>query len=629
MGRVADLRARAARGGWAAPLAAFLVALLVYAGAAAVADLPSFGDEPSYFLIAASIVEDGDIDLADQYADRDTVARACPGCPFPAVPAAFDYTGDGRLTPFHYPGLPLLIAPAVAVGGTYVAARIVVIVLSALAAALLFHLLRRIACPAWLRVLVWAAVVFCLPVVGYAGQLYPEMAGGLFILLAAWGLVARPSGVGRLTAGAAAAAFLPWLHVRFLPFALALVGLLIWSAMRLPPGSTRLTRAPFARAAVVALPLVGSLAVMAAAFWRWYGSPLPNAAYSVPQLEGLQRFDPAWAYQHVFGALLTPTFGLLPWAPVLVLALVGLGCAYRRSALWTCVAVAVGALYLVLSNGLGFTNAASLPARFQVPLVLILAVPLLILVVRAPPARVVLVPVAALSLALTGAGLHSAIALYPPLEGGEAVRVPLARTLAAVWPRFWIPQPASVAVGVQVREVGRLVSTPPLPVEAWDVAESTPEEGPGLLSGGSGTYYEGGRYEVVFTLGRTRQPGVRGEIGTVSVRNLEGRVIVARRLTDADVPADGQLHLVRVPVDLPGDELLWPEVKTAGNDVLRTGAILFAPGALVGATPPTRYPDVLLVLLWVAGISGLAVALAVRYGGGDAYRALRVGRWRL
>ena len=85
------------------------------------------GDEPHYLLAAESIVADGDVDLADEYAER-AYAELLPvraRRPRRARPAA-------RLHEPHGVGFPLLIAPAYALGGA-VAVELFMAAIAALA----------------------------------------------------------------------------------------------------------------------------------------------------------------------------------------------------------------------------------------------------------------------------------------------------------------------------------------------------------------------------------------------------------------------------------------------------------------------------------------------------------------
>src|SRR3954447_24688265 len=82
------------------------------------------GDEPHYLLAAKSLVDDGDLDVRDDYAARGYHEF------YPYTLERHGRLRRGRLNEPHGAGLPLLIAPAFALGG----ARGVEVFLAAIAA---------------------------------------------------------------------------------------------------------------------------------------------------------------------------------------------------------------------------------------------------------------------------------------------------------------------------------------------------------------------------------------------------------------------------------------------------------------------------------------------------------------
>src|SRR4051794_40427576 len=94
-----------------------LVWLVLFAAYLATLGLHAFGkaeyagDEPHYLLAAKSLVDDGDLDVRDQYA-----ARAYEEF-YPYKLERHGRLRQGRLDEPHGAGFPLLIAPAFALGG--------------------------------------------------------------------------------------------------------------------------------------------------------------------------------------------------------------------------------------------------------------------------------------------------------------------------------------------------------------------------------------------------------------------------------------------------------------------------------------------------------------------------------
>ena len=219
---------------------------------------------------------------------------------FPLDPDASVYKESGELRPFRGVGLPAVLAPGVALGGL-TGARIVMMLIAALLADQLYRLLRDLRLRRRYRMLAWAAAIFCLPVVVFTTQIYPELAGALLVVAALRVMVVGASRPAALALGSTAAAALVWLHVRYFPlsvgilFGLALAACLHdWS-----PGSEawsegdrrKQRRALVVRCAVVlvkrwrtvTLPVLVPYAIgfglLVAAYEHWYGSPNLQASY--------------------------------------------------------------------------------------------------------------------------------------------------------------------------------------------------------------------------------------------------------------------------------------------------------------------------------------------------------------
>src|SRR5918995_2445612 len=150
--------------------------LLLFAAYAATLGLNAFGssdyggDEPHYLLAAESIVQDGAVDVLDEYA-----ARAYADF-YPYELRRHGRTTEGRLNEPHGVGLPLLIAPAYAIGGAK-GVELFLAAIAALAVALGYTLALRAAPDPWA---LGAALSVGLspPFVAYGSAVYPELAAG-------------------------------------------------------------------------------------------------------------------------------------------------------------------------------------------------------------------------------------------------------------------------------------------------------------------------------------------------------------------------------------------------------------------------------------------------------------------
>jgi hypothetical protein len=297
--------ARSGRLRWPAtldrPVPALAVAFVVLGltGLWYVSGLRVSGDEPHYLLMAQSLWNEQDLDLRDNLERRDYLEYT----PGPVAPHYGSPRRDGRPFPAHSPGLPLLLAPFYAIGGRRACA-----LLLALCGALLAGQVRlvaeRLGADAASARLAWAASLGP-PVFFYGFHVYTELPAALAIAVAVRLLTPRAPFSSALGA-ALAIACLPWLHLKLLLVAAALAAL----------GFARLRGRPLRGFGVV-------LAAAGAAFLCWYhyvfGRPSPFAIYGGMPPE-FSEGSPARA---LAGLLLDRSFGLLPFAPVWVLALAG------------------------------------------------------------------------------------------------------------------------------------------------------------------------------------------------------------------------------------------------------------------------------------------------------------------
>lgn len=344
------------------PAVLFATSFLVVAGLGLhyTSGLRVSGDEPHYLIMAQSLIREGDLDLRDNYAREDWRAYT----PGPVAPHYGAPRSDGRPYPAHSPGLPVLLAPAYALGG-----RPAVVVLLAALSGILALEVRRLALAsgasetgAW-----WGcALVLGPPALFFGFQVYTELPSALAVVFALRVLSGSP-GPGAAALAAGAVSGLPWLHVKMIPAA-AVFGVMALLRLRGP-----------ARTAFVAVALAA-----AAAFCGYYqfvfARPTPLALYGgVPRdLEG----DP---WRAILGLLLDRSFGLLPHAPLYLLALGSLTWLWRSpgtpSGFHAALAVTIVAPVLGWRMWWG---GQCPPARFLVPLLPLLGAALALRLSEAP-----------------------------------------------------------------------------------------------------------------------------------------------------------------------------------------------------------------------------------------------------
>jgi 4-amino-4-deoxy-L-arabinose transferase-like glycosyltransferase len=187
------------------------------------------GDEPHYLLAAHSIVDDGDVDVRDEYRERAYSEF------YPHQLRPHGRPIDGRLNEPHGVGFPLLIAPAYAIGGAR-GVEVFLAAIAALAVALAYRLGVRVAPDPW-ALGAALAVGLSPPFVAYGTAVYPELAaaaalaGATLLAVRLWARVTWPeAALCFLLLGA-----VPWLGTKFVPAGVvigAFAARSIWVARR-------------------------------------------------------------------------------------------------------------------------------------------------------------------------------------------------------------------------------------------------------------------------------------------------------------------------------------------------------------------------------------------------------------
>jgi hypothetical protein len=307
------------------------------------------GDEPHYLVMAQSLWREHDLDLRDNYA-REDWREYTPG---PVAPHYGAPRADGRPFPAHSPGLPLLLAPLYAVGGRMLCVSALTLAAAALALEM-WRAARRLTGDEEAALLAWA-VGFVPPLAFYSFEIYTEMPAALALAVALRLVLSGPT-VGGAAAAAALVSSLPWLHLKMIPAAVALGAVAAWHLR-----GRRLVA--FAAVSIV----------MAAAFLGYYqaifGVPSPLGIYG-----GVPRDASGAPWRAVAGLWLDRSFGLLPYAPVFLVALAGLGALARRRA-WEWLLAGAAVVAPVLPWRMWWGGQCP-PARFLVPIIPLLALAL-------------------------------------------------------------------------------------------------------------------------------------------------------------------------------------------------------------------------------------------------------------
>lgn len=421
-------------------LAASLLAVYLASGVWATRRVTATGDEPYYFLAADALLHGEGLELTGRWRH---IAGASyePGDHLPARDflrgTSPSLSRPGRY-PLHDPGLSLVIAPALAIGGRPLVVALMALA-SAAAVALGYRAAVAIGAPRAASFAASLALGLSAPALTYSTQVFPDAVAPLPVALALGALLgaAPPWLFGPSVAA------LPFLHLRYWPLALALV--VVFLRLRRPSG----------RALAVALaPLAAVLVGLSLLDLATYGLPLPHAGFLLFLFD--RRADavlPIYRSPTSAGLLalfVDRAFGLLSAAPIDALLFFGAGMAVRRPPGRALLAAA--SPYLVLVSLADWTGGFSPQARYLDPLVALL-VPLLALALSRPPVAIAAVPLAVWT---AGQSLVYAVAPWlrydvyglPPLADRAWVRLfgaspsavfplfgtgPLAVLLAAAW----------------------------------------------------------------------------------------------------------------------------------------------------------------------------------------------------
>lgn len=345
-------------------LAAFVVlaALLTVVSQRAV---PT-GDEPHYLIMTQSLLQDGDFDVRNNYENQDYRAYYPEIIPDPHIIVAGE-----RWYPVHAIGLPILTAPAYALGG-----RIAVVGLLTLftVAGLrtLWSVLRLAGFEPRVVGITTLVAGLTLPVAVMAGQVFPEVPAFLLVAISLRAIVTPVPSYRDWVGFLLSLGILPWLHPKY-----ALLG----GALLLSMAAVHRRRVALARYLGALSVLVASVAGHAFLSYAWYGAPLPGASILatsgvspsgwLPAIIGHFLIHP-WV--GLLGVLFDQQSGLFFAAPVYLLAIAGFVLLWRRMpSLALASGLIIASVYLLAGSfGIWYGGYCS-PARLLTPTIPVLA----------------------------------------------------------------------------------------------------------------------------------------------------------------------------------------------------------------------------------------------------------------
>jgi hypothetical protein len=590
-----------------------VVALTVYLVAYAVMDPGTTGDEPHYLLVAESIAFDGDVDLRNDYASQERTLRVVNVFPLDPNLHAAQYKESGELRPLHGVGLSALLAPGVGLAGL-TGARLVMVLIAALLALQLYRLLADLGFRTVYRIAAWVAVAFCLPVLPFSSQIYPELPGALLVVVVLRVLLrSSPSPVALAFASAASGALM-WLHVRYLPISFALLlGVTYVATSEDRTGTAgvkgrlreriRAIGADLRRRAETAvrdwrsvtlpvlLPYAVVVGLFVLAFEYWYGSPDPRTPYYAYSSTTIGSGGWKALYDYMLHDLFNPLVGWIPFAPVHWLGLAALGCLVVWFGWPAAAAIAVAVGYEVILASAAPAGGWGLPARYLIIVIPLIAVPIAVAIQQVRLARIVFVPLLAGSLVFGVAAVGDYQNLYP---AGERQRIFGLRSIAPAFPVTLPPQPPtsfSVAPGQFPPQTGR--------VQGDRVVAIVGRDSPGFVLYGPYSPLKNGAYRATFTLAAT---GVRPNEPVAAIEAVgQGEAFFARETIMGRDLRPRHLSELSLYFVTPGDFAIESRVYYLGRGTLTAGPVRVEPLAPATAGTPSHLRDWPLAFLWIGG----------------------------
>jgi hypothetical protein len=319
----------------------------------------------------------------DMTADvRRLIGLPAPPRPGPALSdnGAFVVGKRGGTYQVHNPGLSLLLFPGYAIDRYLLNWRsdthpqfptnlyctsTILLTLYLLWGLALFWLLRAHTGDAALSWLIACVAMLSLPATAFNYQYYPEVPGGLFLVLVARYAFSTDTSPWKAFCYGVLAGYLPWIHLRF--GSAGLVGL---GVLCMPQGP----RSP-KKLAWFSLGMVIPLTALCLYSYHITGSLLPSKAWTLMK-DALPVFNRANFWRGLIGFWFDQSWGVVAHAPVYLLAVAGLWPMWRRSRM-VAITVSLFAMVVVIpAAGHNWTGSGTTPLRLIAGVVPFAAVPL-------------------------------------------------------------------------------------------------------------------------------------------------------------------------------------------------------------------------------------------------------------
>jgi len=319
------------------------------------------GDEPHYLLQAHSLLYDHDLEVENNYANRDYLAFFNGGI---LDVGAYLYTYNGRTIRHHFAlGMPLLLTPAYAIGGR-IGVQLLLALLTAAGMSWLFLVIQQfIPSPVAFITALLCALTY--PIVIYSHQIYPEtviMALVALVLMLTLAASAQHRRRDALAVGLTVGV-MPHFQNKFILLALLLYSWYLWQTRDNLRTSVRWSLPP--------------ILLLAVAHLAWAYVVYGELGWSALISPGYARLIDTRIDDGVLGLWFDQEVGLFFFAPLYLLALPGAWilarCPNRRSTvLW--LAIIYAGFHLLGGAYYDWPAGLSPAPRYLVPVIPILVI---------------------------------------------------------------------------------------------------------------------------------------------------------------------------------------------------------------------------------------------------------------
>ena len=307
---------------------------------------PITGDEPHYLLITKSLISDGDVNLWNNYQNKDYLEF------YPGRLDSHTTTGK-RGSQFQYsrhmPGLSVLLLPAYVVGtrigkvsasvlskpmsekGVLILAiRFFLCVLAAALSGMFYLVVDTLLKNRKVSLITWGLFGFTTPLLFYSFQIYPEVVVALISISLMYLIIIKSDWrLSRLLLAGIGIGILPWFGIKYMVISAGCGLLFIFSFLR--------QKQKIKNYFYLALPIFLSAGVFLFFLWSLYGKLSPVAVYKGTTVDGSVTFN-AFYHHNPFeflrcwiGYLFDQRVGLFAYSPIFVLFFPGLILWFRKN----------------------------------------------------------------------------------------------------------------------------------------------------------------------------------------------------------------------------------------------------------------------------------------------------------